>query len=267
MLWGDWFLFQNWIRKVLFEEATAPEASVARMADLLAGYSANYDEVPPHSREGEEEEEEDEEVFNSRMQESMALNAQLKAMLAQAEASEQQRLQQPQMRLPMGARQAKPQRTSAGLLVPRPKNGGWGGSTHSEARAAEITRANQILVSKLGAIATERRRPLVDGPPVLRQNPAKSTVAINRRHKNDQIARENAAMARRLTSVKASKGISVKDVTKHAREHERHLAVLRNPAPQQMLLAAVAPVRRLASRTGRPATHAQGIPNARPFEF
>ena len=102
---------------------------------------------------------------------------------------------------------------------------------------------------------------------MLRQNPAKSTGAINRRHKNDQIARENAAMARRLTSVKASKGISVKDVTKHAREHERHLAVLRNPAPQQMLLAAVAPVRRLASRTGRPATHAQGIPNARPFEF
>ena len=239
------------------------------MADLLAGYSANYDEVPPLSREGEEEEEEEEneEVFNSRMQESIALNAQLKAMLAQAEASEQQRLQQPQMRLPMGARQAQPPRTAAGLLVPRPKNGGWGGSTHSEARAAEITRANQILVSKLGAIATERRRPLVDGPPVIRQNPAKSTVAINRRHKNDQIARENAAMARRLTSVKASKGISVKDVTKHAREHERHLAVLRNPAPQQMLLAAVAPVRRLASRTGRPATHAQGIPIARPFEF
>ena len=122
------------------------------MADLLAGYSANYVEVPPHSREGEEEEEEDEEVFNSRMQESMALNAQLKAMLAQAEASEQQRLQQPQMRLPMGARQAQPPRTAAGLLVPRPKIGGWGGSTHSEARAAEITRANQILVSKRGAI-------------------------------------------------------------------------------------------------------------------
>lgn len=46
----------------------------------------------------------------------------------------------------------------------------------------------------------------------------------------------------------ATKGISAKDVTKkRAREHEHHLAVLRNPAPQQMLEAAVAPVRRLAS--------------------
>mmetsp|Transcript_49547 Transcript_49547/g.129237 ORF Transcript_49547/g.129237 Transcript_49547/m.129237 type:complete len:220 (+) Transcript_49547:43-702(+) len=171
----------------------------------------------------------DEEELARKMEESIQLNAQLKAMLQHAEMEESMRQQQvrQQMRTPGGGRQM--------LGAPRPKNGGWGGMTHTDGRMHEIQRHNQILVSKLSNI--DRRRPLVDGPPVIRQNPQRSTVAINRRKKDDQIARENAALARRLGSVKPTKGLSVQDAKKHDAAHSRHLATLRSHAPAPKLMA------------------------------
>jgi len=193
----------------------------------------------PNYEDGEEPLPEQQAEMDRKMQESIALNAQLKAMLAQAEADEALRQQQ-QRQLP-GRRMAQ-ERTAPGGRgyggPPRAKNGGWGGTTFTEDRANLINRDNQILVSKLSNIAQERRRPLVDGPPVVRQDPSKSTVAINRRKQDDKIARENAAMARRLGSVKASKGLSVSEQAKHARQHQKHLSVLRQPTPGMNPLAA-----------------------------
>ena len=62
-----------------------------------------------------------------------------------------------------------------------------------------------------------------------RQNPAKTSVAINRRRKDDQIARENAALARRLNSVKPTSTLSTKAAAQHAKKHTSYLRVLGGP--------------------------------------
>ena len=102
------------------------------------------------------------------------------------------------------------------------KNGGWGGLTHTQGRANEIDKDNQILVQKLSSIAI---KPTMNTRATIpfRANPGKTTVAINRRKKDDQIARENAALAKRLNSVKPTSTLSNKATAQHAKNHSANL--------------------------------------------
>jgi len=189
----------------------------------------------------EEEYDEDPEEMERKFQEAEMLNQQLKQMLAAAEQDE--RRQMAQMR-----RQAAPQRGARGSsgsfgIPPRApppgprmlgvaKNGGWGGLTHTQGRANEIDKDNQILVQKLSSIAI---KPTMNTRATIpfRANPGKTTVAINRRKKDDQIARENAALAKRLNSVKPTSTLSNKATAQHAKNHSANLRNL-NAGKQPM---------------------------------
>ena len=199
---------------------------------LMAGEP--LDEVYEEREEGE-----DTEAMQSKMEEAMMLNAQLKEVLRQAE--EQQRQAQRSRQQQTGGR---PSPSRAQSRAGAAKNGGWGGGTHTDTRNHEISRENAILVSKLSSIATRGRESIVGAAP-FRPPPNRSTITINNRRKDDQIARENAAMARRLNSVKATSTLSAKSASRHAQQHNKYLQVLRPPtyssalsAPPQQLVAA-----------------------------
>jgi hypothetical protein len=182
----------------------------------------------------DDEEYVDEEAYaaqEAKMQEALELNAQLKAMMAEAEAQQRQQHQQQQQRTSqqmMHGGGAPPPARQLGVA----KNGGWGGLTHTAGRAQDIARANQILVTKLSNIATDRRskpqgNPLSQQP--FQQRPFRlqnNSSTINRRRKDDQIARENAAMAKRLNSVKATSNLSSKHTQQHAQKHTQLLRTL-----------------------------------------
>ena len=218
--------------------------------------------------EGEEDEEASAQL-NEDMQGALALNAQLKAMLLQAEEDERQYAQNIR-KIPAGKRTmprgAAQPHANTGPSNMRPvgtaKNGGWGGLTHTMHRSTEIDRDNQILVQKLSTIAvkptlaTQADRPF-------RQNPAKTSVQINRRRKDDQIARENAALARRLTSVKPTSNLSTKATSQHAKKHTSLLRTLGSNAsgagPSQLAPAGRKPSSTLpALRRGPPERPAFG---------
>lgn len=161
--------------------------------------------------------------MDMRMDEAMALNAQLKALLLEAEQNE-------------GARR-EPARKGAGRPAgpggrgggrgrggaPRgATKGGWGGQTHTAERSNQIAYENAILVQKLGSVATGRSATSAIPPPP-RRAVGRSSVAINRSRADDRIARENAAMAKRLATVKPTKSLSKSSVAKHDDEHARHL--------------------------------------------
>jgi len=233
-----------------FKEApTAPERA-SYEPNYAALLEVNpYEDLSTEQHEGEEGESPEE--MERKMQESMELNRKLKEMLAHQASLEQQRQQQ--QRSLAGAR-APQSRTAVGgrqLGAPRPKNGGWGGVTHTDQRAREIDRANFHLVEKL-SLVQERRRPLVDGPPVVRQ--ASGSAAVNRRRRELEIERANAALMKRLGSVKPSKGLSTQETSKHQRQHQKNLSVLKGPErPSQPNLAPPRhPPSRGASRSGRP---------------
>ena len=58
---------------------------------------------------------------------------------------------------------------------------------------------------------------------------SKSAAAINRRKKDDQIARENVQMARRLNNVKPTGFLSAKAAAKHAAQHRQYLRITQRP--------------------------------------
>ena len=138
------------------------------------------------------------------------------------------------------------------------KNGGWGGLTHTAGRANEIDRDNQILVQKLSSIAVKPTLNTRQQP--FRPQPGASSVAINRRRKDDQIARENAALARRLNSVKPTNTLSNKSAAQHAKKHSGYLRVLGGQGAPQPGFAP--PIRQSASRGGMPIMRRE----PRPFE-
>jgi len=191
------------------------------LAELLAG-------PPPDEERGEGEYESEAEIAR-KMQEAMDLNAQLKMIVQQHELEQQQ-----MMRMQQRSRQQTA--PGPGRSPPRANKGqgGWGGQTHTQTRSTEINRENAILVSKLSNIAT--RNKLAKAAP-FRANPLKSTEAINRRRKDDQIARENAAMAKRLNSVKPTTTLSNKTAVKHAQQHTKYLQVLRPPPSHSSAMA------------------------------
>merc|ERR1719240_788170 len=110
-------------------------------------------------------------------------------------------------------------------MIGHAQNGGWGGKTHTQGRESEIDRDNMILVQKLTSIAVKPTLNTRQQPHYI--PPANSSVAINRRRKDDQIARENAAFAKRLNSVKPTSTLSNKTAVKHAQQHTKYLQVLR----------------------------------------
>jgi hypothetical protein len=225
--------------------ARSMEAMMA--ADELGVGQEEVDDAPGPLPGEEEDEELDAEAMEAKYQQAMELNMQLKAMMMQAE--EQQRLamqRRSQQRGGGGGQRAMvdTRRHEGGAMfrgqapaahgprpVGMPKNGGWGGQTHTDSRAREINRDNQILVQKLSNIAIARNKPSAAPQQArpFRIAPNKTTVAINQRRKDDQIARENAAMARRLNSVKPTAALSSKAAAQHSAKHNNYLKVLGQP--------------------------------------
>lgn len=230
--------------------------------------------------EGDEVQDEECMALEGDLNGALELNAQLKMMLAQAEEAERLRAEQMRqqggqmrsgMRAPGPASGARMRGEAPPVAGPRmighAKNGGWGGKTHTQGRSTEIDRDNQILVSKLTTIAVKPTLNTRTNQP-FRQNPATSSVAINRRRQDDKIARENAALAKRLNSVKPTGPGSKKDTAKHAAKHQNIMRNLAGPPPvsQQysMMMLPPAPSRsRQPSATAgrRTPTHAMS-PNA-----
>ena len=231
-------------------------------------------------REGEEQYADPQEVaaLEEDMAGAMALNEQLKLMLAQAEEAE--RMRQQQQSHAQHTRQQGSQSLMRGA-APRSgvsnnmrqlghaKNGGWGGLTHTESRTNEIERDNQILVQKLTSIAVKPTRNTRQNVP-FRQNQNTTSVAINRRRQDDKIARENAALARRLNSVKPTANLSNKSAAQHAAKHQSYLRTLAGGGNAMMRNggAAVPAVPRVCSNGSRPSS-TQGMPRLlqpqRPF--
>ena len=198
----------------------------AYAADLLPG----GDLLPEAEQSGENEGdgEVDDEVDDPEFEQALALNQQLKALYLEMESAPQAHQRRPNRSagtarsLLMGQAPRKPEPRSLGHA----KNGGWGGLTHTAGREQEIGRENQILVQKLSAINTNRGKLTGGITAPFRPKPGKSSTAINQRRKDDQIARENAAMARRLNTVKATSTLSRKHTDEHAKRHARHVSSL-----------------------------------------
>ena len=239
---------------------------LATLADAGAPeYDDNYDD---EEGVGPLPDDEENEEVNAKLEEALQLNAQLKAMMMQAEESERQaammrrgpggggpRPMVDTRRQPGGAmhRGAAPP-TTGPRLPGAAKNGGWGGHTHTDGRAREINRDNQILVQKLSNIAVSRNKPggstgqSTQQPFRIPKN--RTSVSINQRRKDDQIARENAAMARRLNSVKPTAALSSKTAAQHSAKHNTLLRVLGQPRAGAMPVSSHAPPRTAGSRAG-----------------
>jgi len=219
---------------------------------------------PLHEANEDEGEEETPEEMHRKMEDAIALNAQLKEIMRQHE--EEQRMQQQRLK------QRNRQQTMGRSPPSRASKGGWGGVTHTGMRSNEINRENAILVSKLSTIATRGSGYGATAP--FRPPPQRSTIAINQRRKDDQVARENAAMARRLNSVKATSTLSNKTAAKHSKDQQRYLQVLRPPsyssalaAPQQVYATQQQPLHgRSASRSRSTAVTPQLLPRV-PFQM
>jgi len=222
------------------------------------------EDAPYEEEEPAEEELAEAAELDDKMMEAMALNAQLRQMVEQMETQEQpsqQKARPPQARRPAPAKSV----TGAAMRAPRegPKGaGGWGGQTHTDGRANAIDRENAILVAKLSNIANQNRKPLVDTPV---RHQKHSSTSINRNRKEAEIARENAKMAARLSSVKPTTGLSVKAANRHAADHNKHSRIASrcgnapsascNPSyavQRQMALGPTSPIGALTGLHGLP---------------
>jgi len=205
----------------------------------------------PQLDDDEFEEEEQVDEADEKMREAVALNQQLKAMMAEMEAAQLQ--QQQASSRARGAALSHARGAPPGTNIPRgapsPHRGKFGGTSHTVERSNEIDRDNQILVSKLSNIALRPTVKTRQEEPFRLKN---SSIAINRRRKDDQIAHENAKMAQRLNSVKATSTLSNKTAQQHAKRHNDYLRITSGAAQHgQPLMACSGPVRARtpASRT------------------
>lgn len=160
--------------------------------------------------------------LEAQMEEALELNAKLRGMVLEIE-SRSLEPSNPKSARPLTS--APKSLTGMAMRAPRegkPGAGGWGGKTHTEARASAIDRDNAILVSKLSNIATREKKPVVEAPVRIHKT---SSSTVNRNRHQTEIARENARIAMRLSSVKATAGLSGKSAAKHASEHKRFLRI------------------------------------------
>ena len=195
----------------------------------------------PQLYEDEVGEEEDEAEMDRKMQEAIALNEQLKSLVLEAEHYEQaQRTHAPAGRGRVSSASRRP-----GPPGPpgHAKNGGWGGTTHTAARSNQIAHENAILVSKLSSVALGSSAKRA-GPAAPRKPVGPSSVSINRRQQDDKIARENAAMAKRLASVKPTASLAKQAHLKAAAQHKRHVANASRQAPAGVGFGASGSLRR-----------------------
>ena len=204
--------------------------------------------VPQSDAGLEEEGEESAEEMQRKMHDAMLLNEQLDAMLSMRACS-------------AAAAAAAVARTAAtaGGVVGRDAPRGSGRPPHRPRaqrrlgrhdppeQANRIHKDNAILVSKLTRIANGRPRPVGPPPGPHRGPAAQSAAAINRRKKDDQIARENAAMARRLNNVKPTGSLSAKAAAKHAAQHRQYLRITQRPVAP-LSPAPLAPMQHRAAR-------------------
>ncbi len=181
--------------------------------------------------------EETEEEFEQKMTDAMELNAQLRELVKQAEARGSDAIKD----LTSGGGRGRGRSGASGSShTPSgaarrgvPKNGGWGGMTHTSTRTSEIATENAILVQKLSNVALGRAtHQSVPGRNVAHRSAGPSSATINRSRADDRIARENAAMAKRLASVKPTAALSKQHAVKSAADHKRRLQNVSRVPPQ-----------------------------------
>lgn len=202
-------------------------------------------------------------LTDEQMAEAIALNQQLKAMVLEVEQREREQRRQQLAR-------SRPSQNRGGSMshfrpddvalahTKRPlgqaTSGGWGGLTHSKAQSDQISRNNQILVTKLQNISTGRK------PQTAQQYyrpPSRASASINRRRMDDQIARENAAMARRLNSVRPV--VSNKKASHAGPKNKALVQLVSGPGRSPDRNAARALSAHSAARSGLPSL---GLPRA-----
>jgi hypothetical protein len=175
--------------------------------------------APQDEDEGEEEFGASSEEVEFAMQQALALNEQLRRMELEMSAEQQVQMQQAQAQAQQRQKQMQMQqsgrsqqgRSVLGTSVKQrgAKNGGWGGSTHSVDRSRSIERENANLVKHLTQIASAPRSSTLvppqggrGAPPPTGAPKPRASASINRQRQNDQIAQENARLAKRLAGAK-----------------------------------------------------------------
>ena len=162
------------------------------------------------------------------MQQALALNEQLRRMELEMSAEQQAQMQQAQaqqrqMQMQMqqsGRRQQGSSVLGTSVKQRGAKNGGWGGSTHSVDRSRSIERENANLVKHLTEIASAPRASAQQGgrgAPAGAPKP-RASASINRQRQNDQIAQENARLAKRLAGAKPA----VSNFKEHAAKQDAY---------------------------------------------
>ena len=126
----------------------------------------------------------------------------------------------------------------SGPAAARAKNGGWGGSTHTADRARAIDRENAHLVKHLTKIATAPRTSSHfagrgSAPPPAAPK-VRASASINRQRQNDQIAQENARLAKRLAGAKPA-------IANHKEHAAKQDAYKRNASRSQQVRSARQP--------------------------
>ena len=164
------------------------------------------------------------------MQQALALNEQLRRMELEMSAEQQAQMQQAQaqqrqMQMQMqqsGRRQQGSSVLGTSVKQRGAKNGGWGGATHTVDRSRSIERENANLVKHLTQIASAPRSSSQQGgrgaPPPSGAPKPRASASINRQRQNDQIAQENARLAKRLAGAKPA----VSNFKEHAAKQDAY---------------------------------------------
>ena len=166
------------------------------------------------------------------MQQALALNEQLRRMEAEMSAEQRQQVQQAQAQAQQQQQQMQMQQSGRrqqgssvlGTSVKQrgAKNGGWGGATHTVDRSRSIERENANLVKHLTQIASAPRSSSQQGgrgaPPPSGAPKPRASASINRQRQNDQIAQENARLAKRLAGAKPA----VSNFKEHAAKQDAY---------------------------------------------
>ena len=168
------------------------------------------------------------------MQQALALNEQLRRMEAEMSAEQQQQMQQAQAQAQQQQQQQQQTQQQSGrrqqgssvlgtsVKQRGAKNGGWGGATHTVDRSRSIERENANLVKHLTQIASAPRSSSQQGgrgaPPPSGAPKPRASASINRQRQNDQIAQENARLAKRLAGAKPA----VSNFKEHAAKQDAY---------------------------------------------
>jgi len=172
----------------------------------------------------------EEQDWEEQYQQAMLLNEKLRAMAA-AQKATQPSGKKVQLRGTVSTKvrgRGRSARRGGGSATQRRGRGRQGNFTFDDARAGQIAKGNQNLLERLSSIAVRDVRKMA------KQNRLKagrvkhkSSAGINRSKKQSLIDKQNAAFAKRLSSIKSSSGLSRKSLKKHSKKQRKIAANVR----------------------------------------